>query len=125
MQPKQRFSGAACRAGTINKLLSGKANTTDTETAASHIQWLAAVSVSGSRVLAGLQIGVRGDAVAHLAIVEFFIGDHVKVKEVCRRDHHGNAEVGLSHQDNAPRDKYDAEYIDKLRAECFDPPNKK
>lgn len=110
MQPKQRCSGAASRAGTINKLLSDKANT---------------VSVSGSRVLAGLQIGVREDAVAPLAIVEFFIGDHVKVKKVCRRDHQGNAEVGLFHQDNAPRDKYDAEYIDKLRAECFDPPNKK
>ena len=81
--------------------------------------------MSGARVLAGLQIGVREDAVAHLAIVEFFIGDHVKVKEVCRRNHQGNAEVGLFHQDNAPCDKYDAEYIDKLRAECFDPPNKK
>ena len=36
----------------------------------------------------------------------------------CRRGHHGNAEVSLFHQDNAPRDKYDAEYIGKLRAEC-------
>lgn len=40
------------------------------------------------------------------------------VKKVCRRNHHGHAEVSLFHQDNAPRDKYDAEYIGKPRAEC-------
>lgn len=45
-------------------------------------------------------------------------GRQPTVKKVCRRDHHGNAEVGLFHQDNAQRDKYDAEYIGKLRAEC-------
>ena len=45
-------------------------------------------------------------------------GRQPAVKKVCRRNHHGYAEVGLFHQDNAPRDKYDAEYIGKLRAEC-------
>ena len=40
------------------------------------------------------------------------------VKKVCRRYHHGNAEVGLFHQDNSPCNKYDAEYIGKLRTEC-------
>ena len=45
----------------------------------------------------------------------------------CRRDHHGNAEVSLFHQDNAPRDKYDAEYIGSSVLNVlfiFDPPNK-
>ena len=50
------------------------------------------------------------------------------VKKVCRRNHHGNAEVGLFHQDNAPCNKYDVKYISKFRTECslhsFDPSNK-
>ena len=71
------------------------------------------VAVSGAKYFRHAE----GDEAPH--------GRQPTVKKVCRRDHHGNAEVSLFHQDNAPRDKYDAEYIDKLRAECFDPPNKK
>ena len=50
------------------------------------------------------------------------------VKKVCRRNHHGHAEVSLFHQDNAPRDKYDAEYIGSSVLNVlfiFDPPDKK
>lgn len=43
----------------------------------------------GDAVKAGLQISIRGNVIAHLAVMEFFIGNHIKIAGAGQPEEYG------------------------------------